>query len=111
MQTKFVEMANEAIAINANLLNKSTDYNVKAAKQAMQDVSEQTGEWFQMKTLDDYTALQGKVLQNSIEQVSNFTRVCVDLGFEAKDAYAALWQNYTGSNNTKKNAGKVVKVA
>ena len=110
MQTKFVEMANEAIAINTNLLNKSTDYNVKAAKQAMQAVTEQTSEWFQMKTLDDYTAFQGKVLQNTIEQTSNFTRVCVDLGFEAKNAYAALWQNYTGSNNTKKNAGKVVKV-
>ena len=111
MQTKFVEMANEAIAINANLLNKATDHNVKSAKHAMQTATEQANEWFQMKTPDDYAALQGKVLQNTIEQTSNFTRVCVDLGFEARDAYTALWQNYTGSTNTKKSTGKVVKVA
>ena len=95
MQTNFVELANDAMAVNAKLINKSVDFNVKAAKNAVENATAQAGEMLQVKTLEDYATLQGKVVQNAIEQTNNIARTYVELGLETRDAYTALWQNYS----------------
>ena len=95
MQPNFVALANDAMAVNAKLINKSVDFNVKTAKNAVENATARAGEMFQVKTLEDYATLQGKVVQNAIEQTNNIARTYVELGLETRDAYTALWQNYS----------------
>ena len=95
MQSNYVDLANDAIAVNAKLINKSVDVNVKTAKNAVENATARAGEMLQVKTLEDYATLQGKVVQDAIEQTNNMARTYVELGFEARDAYTALWQNYS----------------
>ena len=111
MQTKFVEMANDAVAVNAKLINKSVDYNVKAARDAVKNASVQAGELLKVKTFEDYTALQGKLVQSAIDQASSLSRTYIELGFEARDAYTALWQDYAAAPVQKKSNAPVAKVA
>ena len=49
MQTNFVELANDAMAVNAKLINKSVDFNVKAAKNAVENATAQAGEMLQSR--------------------------------------------------------------
>ncbi len=99
MQAKLVELANDTVAVNAKLINKSVDYNVKTAKEVLKNATAHAGEVLKVKNLNDYAAIQGKMVQYTIEQTNDFARTCIELGLEAKDAYTALWQDYAVVQN------------
>lgn len=97
MQTKFMEVTNQTMFVNANLINKAIEFNVKMAQDAVKDATNRAGELLKVKTITDYAAFQGSVMQSTIEGTNAYAKTCADLAIEARDAYADLWQNYTAA--------------
>jgi len=95
MQAKFMEVTNQTMYVNANLINKAIQFNVKMAQDAVKDATDRTGELLKVRTIADYATFQGSVVQSTIEGANAYAKTYTDLAIEARDAYADLWQNYT----------------
>ena len=97
MQAKFMEVTNQIMYVNANLINKAIQFNVKMAQDAVKDATDRTGELLKVRTIADYATFQGSVVQSTIEGANAYAKTYADLAIEARDAYADLWQNYTAA--------------
>ena len=95
MQAKFMEVTNQTMYVNANLINKAIQFNVKMAQDAVKDATDRTGELLKVRTIADYATFQGSVVQSTIEGANAYAKTYADLAIEARDVYADLWQNYT----------------
>ncbi len=92
MQNKLVNLANEAVAINAGLYTKSVTQSVAAGQKFVQQVSEHTIDALNVKNFDGIVSNQKGWAALAAEQSQEATQAMVDLGNEAYDAYALLWK-------------------
>ncbi len=92
MQNKLVNFANEAVAINVDIFNKTITKNVDAGQKLTQKVSEHASDSLSVKSFDDFVANQKGWNALMIEQSQETVQSMVDLSNEAYDAYVLLWK-------------------
>ena len=101
MQNQLVDFANDAISVNAKLLNRSIEVGVKSAQEFASCSTKHAGDWLKVKTVDDYAATQENWNQIAIEQSKKAAQSAIELGTEAYDAYLSLWQKYGNADLVK----------
>ncbi len=92
MQNKIVDLASEAININAGIFAKTVNHSVESSQQFVQHVSDQAASWLNIKNYDDFVANQQKCNAFAIDQTQKAVQTATDLGNEAYGAYLAWWQ-------------------
>ena len=100
MQNKIFDFANEAAAVNSNLVNSSIELSVKSFQDFVQNSSKQASDWFKVKTLDDYVQTRENWNAITLDQSKKATMSAIELGNEVYGSYLSLWQKYANTEFT-----------
>lgn len=99
MQNTFVDLTNEAIAVNTKIANKFVDYGVVTSKNLTKDLSDQTEKLFKVKTVDEFVALQTNWFEKMVDQSKQATKSMLEIGNEATSSFSEIWQNFATAAN------------
>ena len=94
MQTKFYDLAVEAISLNTALANKAFDYGVETSKQFGNEFTGQAEKVLGAKTVNDVIAVQTDWLEKLAGQSKAASQMMLEFGSEANASYSSLWKKY-----------------
>ena len=94
MQSKFVDITSETLAVNSKIANKAFDYGIEASKNLGQEFTGQAEKLLGVKTVNDFVAVQTDWFENLVGHAKNASQVMFDLGAEANASYNSIWKNY-----------------
>ena len=95
MQSKFVDITSETLAVNSKIASKAFDYGVEASKNLGQDLTDQAERLLGAKTVNDFVAVQTDWFGNLVGHARNASQVMYELGVEANASYNSLWKKYS----------------
>ncbi len=94
MQNNFAELTSEAVAVNANLVNKVVNYGIDSSKNLSKEISDQTGKALDAKSVNDFVAVQIEWVEKFVEQSKKSSQTLFEISSEASAAYGSIWQKY-----------------
>ncbi len=97
MKANLFDFANEATALNSNLVNSSIELSVKTTQEIVENSSKQAADWLKVKTLEDYVQTRENWNAIALDSSKKAVLSALELGNEAYGAYMSLWEKYANT--------------